>query len=538
MKKNPARNERQICVVTLAWPVGFYTENEVTLIAGVSWLLWKEMRKATMGKAIAALCSILIHLGFAAIFWISISRDSYAPADAALKFRIQLQSAQSAGQTRVDPQEAKGGDLTQSLSGNETTKSGPGGPKKAGTWEEFLRSTGLTGKKWEPLLKRFRAHETLEKDFTEDSFPTGNIADDVPQKYVRRKRLYGELLTRELFPTLDIIDKPFVKVLKAAPRLYGEYTDKKYAWSRFRAWRHGQQYLKEPHSVALMKLNRKKTSYKGVLVFPPEERARYFDKTMPAPKEVQLKNFIDRYAAYDHNVGDLPAALRELYLKNIQRIVFDVNPQNPAFIAIDFFNEALSKEDLFFTALKLLEKFDGSRFHTELLFVLENLFYTQQLGLHWYFKTARQTADSADIRSETLRRLHAYYDPKLKSKKITNYDQALHLFTQRRLEICELIVRSSLHDYGAEDARFLQGLIYWQRESSREKALQIWRNLSFKANDRDSVYAKLQQTIQKAIAEHPDIPGLLAKIDAIIQDFDEELLAKKIAREKRLLWSY
>src|SRR5690606_11159255 len=105
----------------------------------------------------------------------------------------------------------------------------------------------------------------------------------------------------------------------------------------------------------------------------------------PDDKTQQLSNFINRYFQYDPNEGDLPIATRELYFKNLERLLYSFS-SDQTYLYLDFYLENLNKADFLYQALNQAARLDGTKTATELLFTIERIYEIQQRAWKAYFE--------------------------------------------------------------------------------------------------------------------------------------------------------
>ncbi len=384
----------------------------------------------------------------------------------------------------------------------------------------------------------------------EDILP-GNQAK---QSYIHRKREYQDIVVKEVLPTLYTIDKPFESILKQAPKDLKKHNDRDQVIEDFRSWLDGI----DPNKMSKVEILRD-TEGKGHLPlhFPKSARRNYFDKTLKRSKELQLKQFIDKYFHYDPNKGDLPMAIRDLYYQNIQRLAYMFS-SDITFFMIDYFQENLNKEDFLRHSLSKASELKNTKAATELLFAIENIYEIQQRAIRLLFdfnkryKHIRPERKNR-LRNETLKRMMIRYLPLLTEKNILNNIDSFKIYAKKRLEIMDYLIKETPNSYRVKDALFEKGRIYWELgkvtldASQYEKAIQTWSKVSMIKSDRgDFVNAKAFKQIwpylKAAAVRRPEQKGrlsVLPLVGTVSQILDSRLqrqLANKRLREDRLLW--
>ena len=334
--------------------------------------------------------------------------------------------------------------------------------KGEGKHESFESFSGVDKDKWGSLLKRLDKSNSLRgyKQTFEDLFGSGQVADS----YIYRKRRNEDMTVKDVFPTLNDIEKPFSETIKKAPRHLKNYLDRNEIIKKYRKWRKGDIAV-DRVEVKIVKYPADKSHIP--LKFPKDKRSKYFDSTLPLTKEKQLEMFSNNYLQYDPDKGDLPIAVRELYQDNLQRIAYQFSFDR-SFFYVDYFDENLNKEDFLKHSLYQVSRLGGTKTGSELLFAIENIYEIQQRAWSFFYEFERHykslPAEKKDrLRNETLRRILERYKPMAAAKGIRNYRDAIAKYTKKRLEIMDHLISTSPDKYRVYDAMFMKAKILWER---------------------------------------------------------------------------
>lgn len=271
---------------------------------------------------------------------------------------------------------------------------------------DFAEEFGIPGGKWKEQLDRTEEGEELDDNFGSKDDEGSAVNPNVPEEYRKRKRDYRNIIAKDIFPTLKTIDKPFREEIKEAPQELEKMLDRNEVIENYRLWREGKSIPdKKRTKVAL---NTPKPGTAGALAFNEGARRKYFDETLSDPKEQQLERFLKDYGNFDPNEGDLPRAIRDLYYENLQRVASSFHP-DMTYLAIDYFHEALNKEEFLRRALDVVSKKKGTKYATEILFAIENIYEIQGRALKLLFEVKRHIAtlpakDKNNIRVQTLKK--------------------------------------------------------------------------------------------------------------------------------------
>jgi hypothetical protein len=388
--------------------------------------------------------------------------------------------------------------------------------------------------KWKGLIEQLEKAEAIEKSSVSLQDPNP-VQTDVPKNYIQRKREFQDIIVKEVLPTLKDLDVPFLKELEESEESLNYHKERNDIIRQYRG--------EEPISSKIQ------FTIDGVLErvplsMPREERLAYLDKTIKDSKEKQLQDFIDRFSGYDPNEGDLPIFWRELYEDNLLRITYSFS-RDPTFFAIDFFQENLNKEDFLKQALYIVKKDKNTKVSTELLLAIESIYSIQQKALNLLLENkdleSLELEGGKEIRRETIRALWDKYKPVLDSKGIKDKNTSEEYFRTKRKEILELALSSTPNKYREPEILFRLGKFYWDSntkdETDSRKALEIWNRVySQKYENIDPKLKVVLESIRSATSNFQEIPKPKEAIRIIVESMDADLVMKKSARDRALLW--
>lgn len=455
------------------------------------------------------------------------------------------------------------GDQDSRIKGSSQGNAQGGGNKAAGepgdAGEDNGRFAGADPEKWGDLLDRLEKTAGLLQGYPEiyeDLHADGKVSD----AYIYRDRRHEDIVVKEVFPTLQDIDKPFKEILTAAPKTLQHYLERNEVIENYRLWDNGKQ----PQPDLQVQISTPKGApSKGPLHFPKPQRSDYFDTALPQGKETQLANFLREFSAYDPNEGDLPIATRELYYDNLQRLAYSFSA-DPSYLFLDYYLENLNKEDFLNNSLYQASQLVGSKTQTELLFAVQDIYNIQQRAWNYYFnfeRTYKQLpADKKTrLRNETLNRVTERYKPMLKAKKIESYNDIVELYTKKRLEILDYIIEKTPQGYRRDDARFERAAVQWtygndnNDEASREHAVAAWLALLTQkqpqkgraprndSNDNEHLTTAVLQQLEPFLRTYQQTPPasrppVQNQIQQRLLLQNQDRLTAKREREERLLW--
>ena len=448
-----------------------------------------------------------------------------------IKVEIPKQQGSQEGTPRMD--------MPQENQGNEGQPNQSQSQKPEGDGD-----LNVNPQKWGELLERLDKADKLGQampDSFEDTLPN----TDVPDSYIKRKRDYEDIIVKDVFPTLETIEKSFKEILEIAPQDLLRYQKRNEIIEDYRRLKDGS-LPKDLKRARIIRGNQ--DGDKEVLNFPQTERQKYFDSTLTQKKEKQLNNFLAKYGDFDPDKGDLPMAIRELYYQNLQRLAYVFSP-DPTYFMLDYFQENLNKEDFLKNSLYLVSKNLGSKAATEMLFAIENIYEIQQRAWSFVFEFMRlypnlSIKQRKEQRVYTIKEVVDRFAPLAREKGIRNYKDAVKVYSKKRLEIIELLRETTPDGYRENDALFEEGRIYWDlaaetgSEEAEQAAIDRWNKVqdveSPEAGDflNRSTWLTLQEVqkskegMAKRFATQQVLRGRISK-----------LLEEKKEREYALLWN-
>ena len=435
---------------------------------------------------------------------------------------------------------------------NKGSKDKPGKGKGSPKGIDSFKNGFPVGKEWYGLLDRLEKNTDFSSVYPEKFDVKSNRFNKAPLSYQRRHRLYEDIVVKDVFPTLDNIEKHFEELVKEAPVVLEKYLQRNKIIDAYRDWHHGSSVV---NITEVRIVKNKVAKFKDVLNFPKESRKKFFDKTIQDSKELQLDDFIRNYMNYNPNKGDLPIALRELFFDNLLRVVYPFS-NDPTFFMLDYFQENLNKEDYLRKSFYQLSLLYNTKTGIEILFTLDNIYRTQKRAWSEYFKFENiykviPPAKRKTLHIETIYRVNQRYKPILKKKKIKNKGDIDKLYLKKRLEIANYMMKNTPNRYRRNDILFNKGSIYWQmgkdlkKEKYFAKAFNTWKQISvFKrplAKETPAqfqsykTYAKIR-TVLKDFKDYKSVGPLKFIITGIIANQYKEAIDKKMRREKRLLY--
>jgi len=413
--------------------------------------------------------------------------------------------------------------------------------------EEFEKEFQVKGE-WKDLVKNLSQNSSLRQQFPE-TFDNINTNSGAKESYIFRKRHYEDLVVKEVFPTLKTIEKPFEQILRQAPKDLEKYAERNEIIEKYRKWTEGEIVENRPKVQIVKKTSQSRNI---PLEFPHDSRRKYFDSTLRETKETQLYNFIERYFRYDPNRGDLPVAVRELYYDNLQRIVYSFSP-DPTYLDIDYFDENLNKEDFLRNALSQASRLKGTKTQTELLFAIQDIYEIQQKAwaIFFDFQNLYQSytpEQRKKLRYETLRRIVERYKPVLEQKKIHNYQDAVKVYSKKREEISDYMLKYSPGQYRKADILFEKGRIHWDlgsvthSDAEKAAALQIWKTIQNDpalSGDANFVNKGAMERLIPILDNYDKLQnvGIIeGHVQSILDQNKYKRINEKMKREEKILW--
>ncbi len=399
----------------------------------------------------------------------------------------------------------------------------------------------LKEKGWGDLVERLKEVEELKGKATnkfENIIKDGSTAD----KYIYRERNYEDIMVKDVFPTLETIDKPFSELVKLAPTELEKFLERneiiqKYRKNLFEA--------EEPLKTEIVKnLDEKKS--KKILNIKKEDREKYFDKSLTFKKEEQLSDFIEKFLGFDPDKGDLPMMFRDLYYKNLQRLAYNFSADSTYF-TIDYFQENLNKEDYLKNSMKMLSDLKGTKTASEILFSLENIYEIQSNAIQQYFSNQNLFEDKSkekELRKETIKQVLKRYKPLLKEKNLNTYEDVWTIYSKKKEEIIDYLIKTTPENYRISDAYFEKGRILWDRgirksdPKNLDEAIKTWNKISSTTNTGDFLNEKTFKQIEIELKKNPNGLEKITEmqISQILNMRLFDTLNEKKIREDKILW--
>ena len=156
---------------------------------------------------------------------------------------------------------------------NEGNKDGKG---------KFESSYDYDKNEWKDLIERLEKTKGLRNNYTEDYedlLENSGISDS----YIQRKRHYEDIIVKDVFPSLEDIEKPFEQVIRQSPETLLKYNKRNQIIEDYRKWANGQE-VAPAKTVKILNQDEQKNT---PLNFPKNERMKYLDSTLKEPKETQ-----------------------------------------------------------------------------------------------------------------------------------------------------------------------------------------------------------------------------------------------------------
>jgi hypothetical protein len=445
------------------------------------------------------------------------------------------------------PAPAKPGEEQQSDDGGGF-EHGPMGDSQGKGEGDFAEKFGIPGGKWKEQLDRTEEGEALSESYSDDTKNDAEINKSVPEEYRNRKRDYRNIIAKDIFPTLNKIEKPFREEIKDAPVELEKMRDRNEIIDNYRLWREGKALPDKKRPKVT--LNTPSQGTQGTLKFDDAARRKYFDDSLSQPKNTQLDRFLQDYGNFDPNEGDLPKAIRDLYYENLQRVASSFNP-DMTYLAIDYFHEALNKEEFLRKALNVVSRKKGTKYATEILFAIENIYEIQGRALDLLFKVKRHIDGLPEkgrnnIRVKTLEKVVKRYLPLAAKKGIRNEHDALQHYYLKRTEVLDYLLENSPSGYRSKDATFAKGKVYWESVdrgnpaswTNGKRAVDLWRSIPLLRDDGDFLAKDLYDSMREPLSNFKTFNSKETRqIDIAQQANLAKLMQKKIERENRILWS-
>ena len=210
-----------------------------------------------------------------------------------------------------------------------------------------------------------------------------------------------------------------------------------------------------------------------------------------------LKPIADLTARYDGHEGDLPAVVRGHVERNLLQPYVESLPADPRFWVV--LGLAADHVDVVEFAGRYAREHPSSRTTTELLFLLDELAQASQdawsilmdTNVDALTLTAAASADNLALAWQIQRSYQAW----AREHSVDKPDQLDARNGAMRLRILQTIIETSPGGYGAADARFLAGRLFWNR-NDLAGAVSMWRGMGA---DERTVYAEARRNIRQAL---------------------------------------
>lgn len=413
---------------------------------------------------------------------------------------------------------------------------------------DFAEQFGIPGGKWKEQLDRTEEGEELNDSYGAKDDDNAAINPTVPEEYRKRKRDYRNIIAKDIFPTLKNIEKPFREEIKEAPQELEKMQERNEVIENYRLWREGRAIPDKKRTK--VRLNQPQKGSAGALSFDEAARRRYFDETLSDPKEQQLDRFLRDYGNYDPNDGDLPRAIRDLYYENLQRVASSFSP-DMTYLAIDYFHEALNKEEFLRKALDAVSRKKGTKYATEILFAIENIYEIQGRALKLLFEVKRHidalpAKDRNNIRVQTLDKVVKRYIPLAEKKGIRNEKMALQHYYLKRTEILDYLLENTPGGYRSKDATFAKARVFWesvdpanpQSWPNAKRAVDIWHSVDLLSDNGDFLSQEALTSMREGLAKFSGpLSPEATQIRVALEREMVKMMQKKTERENRILWS-
>lgn len=398
---------------------------------------------------------------------------------------------------------------------------------------------------WKELIKNLKETSDLRKRYSEEDKEKIITNSNVSQDYIQRHRHYEDMIVKEVFPTVHDAEKDFEEEIHESVEKLTKHNERNRIIKEFR---HGKE-TNSNMQLEIGKMGESEKEEKEPLVMTPKERKEYFDTTLLLPKEEQLEQFQNRFLGYHPNKGDLPIMFRELYYKNLQRIAY-VFSGDPTYFTIDYFEENLNKEDYLKNSMSLASQLQGTKTATEILFTLENIYEIQERALLQYFQNKNRydsypPSKKQNIRVETIRRVVEKYEPILKEKNIHSYQDVKTLYTKKRKQIIDYLLKTTPNGYRQADALLEKGRIFWEEglqkndQAKMNEAIQIWKSIQgVNQENGDFLYKDTYTQMLPFLAtwDPKESDTTKNQFTNILNQRIAKYLEKKRKREERLMW--
>ena len=224
----------------------------------------------------------------------------------------------------------------------------------------------------------------------------------------------------------------------------------------------------------------RKSPAQPALTLPPEELQQIVDRAWSRRTRWQSFSAIaELLRRHDAHSGDAPALVRAHLDQNLLQPYFDGATRDPRFWVM--LGLAADHTSFIRFVSTFVREHPSSRTTTELLFMLDEFAQASRDAMLMLLSTDPQASlgDTFEADSEAFalaESIHRRYSEWARVEGLSRTEAVRARFDDVRVGILRAIVDSTPDGYGATDARYLLGLIYWDRRDV-EGALRWWRDL-------------------------------------------------------------
>lgn len=202
-------------------------------------------------------------------------------------------------------------------------------------------------------------------------------------------------------------------------------------------------------------------------------------------------------------------------------------------------------------ALDVVSKKKGTKYATEILFAIENIYEIQGRALKLLFEVKRHIAtlpakDKNNIRVQTLEKVVQRYMPLAEKKGIRNDRDALQHYYLKRTEVLDYLLENTPGGYRTKDATFAKAKVFWESADpmnpgtwqNAKRAVDLWRSIDHLSDAGDFVAGEAHTAMREALQKFkafasPETTQIRIALDK--ETF--KIMQKKTERENRILWS-
>lgn len=204
--------------------------------------------------------------------------------------------------------------------------------------------------------------------------------------------------------------------------------------------------------------------------------------------------------AHDPNEGDASLLVRSHLDHNLLQPYFDTTTRDPRYWVT--LGLAADHEPFIEFVAEFVRDHPASRSTTELLFMLDEFAQASRDAMLMLLATDPDAllGDTRAANADAFalaRFIDRYYRDWAEVNRLDRTDRVRQRFDDVRVRILQAIVASTPDGYGAADARFLLGRIYWDR-NDRQGALAWWRDI---VPDERDAYGEASFAIAQELAD-------------------------------------